>query len=357
MRYNHLGQTGLIVSELCLGAMTFGTVEGRFSHIAGLEQEAASALVRQAFDAGVNFIDTANVYSDGQSETLTGAALRQVGIARRDAIVATKAFARMGTDPNHAGNSRKHLMDEIDASLKRLGMDYVDLYQVHGFDPQTPIEETLRALDDIVRSGRARYVGVSNWAGWQVAKAQGIAGVRGLERIASIQSYYTLAGRDLEREIVPMMQSEGVGLMVWSPLAGGLLSGKYSRTDAGEGRGVAGEGRVAKSGGPADYLDMDKVYALIDLMRPMAEGRGIGIASIALAWLLQRPFVSSVIVGATRPEQLAQNLAASDVALTPAEIAALDEASALGPEYPGWMFPGQLSRRGGASPRRPAPLG
>ncbi|MBN8830766.1 MAG: aldo/keto reductase [Sphingomonadales bacterium] len=353
MRFNHLGNTGLIVSELCLGAMTFGTVEGRFSHIAGLEQEAANALVRQAFDAGVNFIDTANVYSDGMSETITGLALREVGIARGDAIVATKGYARMGPGANSAGSSRKHLMDEIDASLKRLNMDYVDLYQVHGWDPETPVEETMRALDDIVRSGRARYIGVSNWAAWQVAKAQGIAAAKGLERIASIQSYYTLAGRDLEREIVPMMASEGVGLMVWSPLAGGLLSGKYSRTDSG----LAGDGRVTKGGGPADYLDMDMVYRLIDIMGPMAESRGIGLASIALAWLLQRPFVSAVIMGAKRPEQLAQNLAASDVELTSEEIAALDEASALKAEYPGWMFANQHSRRGGASPRRPAPLG
>src|SRR6478735_753957 len=278
MRYNHLGNTGLIVSELCLGAMTFGSAEGRFSHIAGLEQDAVNALVTQAFDAGVNFIDTANVYSDGQSEVLTGEAIRALGIPRTQVVVATKGYARMSPDANGAGLSRKHLMDEIDASLRRMRLEHVDLYQVHGWDPETPVEETLRALDDIVRSGRARYVGVSNWAAWHVAKAQGIA-----------------AARDLEREIVPMMASEGVGLMVWSPLASGLLSGKYSRTNAG----VAGDGRVTKGGGPRDGTDMELVYRLIDLMRPMAEGRGVGVASIALAWLLQRPVVSSVIIGAT----------------------------------------------------------
>ena len=349
MRYNHLGQTGLIVSELCLGAMTFGKTEGRFSHVAGLDQGEATALVKQAFDAGVNFIDTANAYSDGLSEVLTGEALRTLGIARSEAIVATKGYARMIPGVNNAGSSRKHLMDSIDASLKRLGMDHVDLYQVHGWDPETPVEETLRALDDIVRSGRARYIGVSNWAAWHVAKGQGIAATRGFERIASIQSYYTLAGRDLEREIVPMMANEGVGLMVWSPLAGGLLSGKYSRGAGG----VEGDGRITKGGGPGGHLDVDMIYDLIDLMKPMAERRAVGIASIALPWLLQRPLVGAVIVGATRPEQLAQNLAASDIELTAEEVIALNEASALRSEYPGWMFTTQWPRRGGASPRRP----
>jgi len=352
MRYNHLGNTGLIVSEICLGAMTFGSAEGRFSHIAGLEQGAVNALVRQAWDAGVNFIDTADVYSDGASEVLTGEAIRALGVPRSQVVVATKGYARMSADANGAGTSRKHLMDSIDASLARMKLDHVDLYQVHGWDPETPVEETLRALDDIVRSGRARYIGVSNWAGWHVAKGQGIAIARGWERIASIQSYYSLVGRDLEREIVPMMQSEGVGLMVWSPLASGLLSGKYSRTNSG----VAGEGRITKGGGARDEFDMDLVVRLVELMRPLAEKRGIGVASIALAWLLQRPFVSSVIVGATKPEQLKENLAATDVELTADEVAALDRESALKPEYPGWMFAGQWPRRGGASPRRPASL-
>ncbi len=347
MRYNRLGNTGLIVSELCLGAMTFGETAGRFSHVAGLDQKSATALVRQAFDAGVNFIDTANTYSEGKSEMATGEAIKSLGIARQDIIVATKGYARMGEGPNRAGNSRKHLLEEIDASLDRLQMDYVDLYQVHGWDTQTPIEETLRTLDDIVRTGRARYIGVSNWAAWHVAKGLGLAAAKGWERIASIQSFYSLAGRDLEREIVPMMESEGVGLMVWSPLAGGLLSGKYER----EGSGIKGEGRIA-SGGVRDSLDLDKTFDIIDAMRPIAESRGVAIASIALAWLLHRPFVSSVILGAKRPEQLAENLAASEIELTAAEIAQLNEVSELSPEYPGWMFPGQWERRGGASPRR-----
>ncbi len=349
MRYNRLGNSGLIVSEMCLGAMTFGEADGRFSHVAGLGQESCTALVRQSIDAGVNFIDTANVYSDGKSEIATGGALKALGIARPDIIVATKGYARMGAGPNRAGNSRKHLLDEIDASLKRLQTDYVDLYQVHGWDPHTPIEETLRALDDIVRTGRARYIGVSNWAAWHVAKGLGLADARGWNPIVSIQSYYSLAGRDLEREIVPMMQSEGVGLMVWSPLAGGILSGKYARG----GSGIEGEGRLA-GGGVRASLDLDKTFRIIDALRKIAEPRGVAVATIALAWLLQRPFLSSVIIGAKRPDQLAENLSASDIELSAEEIATLDEVSALGPEYPGWMMPDQWERRGGPSPRRKA---
>ncbi len=352
MRYNHLGSTGLIVSELCLGTMTFGETGGRFAHVAGLGQDEATALVRQAVDAGINFLDTADVYAEGRSEEQTGGALKALGIARAEIVVATKGYARMGASVNTAGNSRKHLMDAVDASLKRLGTDYVDLYQVHGWDPHTPLDETLRALDDIVRTGRARYVGVSNWSAWHVAKAQGIALAHGLQRMASIQSYYTLATRDLEREIVPMMQSEGVGLMVWSPLASGLLSGKYTR----DGDNLSGEGRVTK-GGNAHRLDMDKVFRIIDTMKPMAASRGVGVAAIALAWLLQRSFVSSVIVGAKRPDQLAENLAACYVELGEEDLYLLEDVSALAPEYPAWMFEGQWPRRGSASPRRPASLG
>jgi aryl-alcohol dehydrogenase-like predicted oxidoreductase len=257
----------------------------------------------------------------------------------------------MGAGSTRAGNSRKHLLDEVDASLKRMQLDYIDLYQCHGWDTQTPVEETMRALDDLVRSGRVRYVGVSNWAAWHVAKAQGVAKAGGLEKIASIQSYYSLAGRDLEREIVPMMAGEGVGLMVWSPLAGGLLSGKYQR----EGKGIKGEGRIA-SGGPRASIDLDKTFKIIDAMAGIAKARGTAVASVALAWVLQKPFVSSVIVGAKRPEQLAENLAASDLELSPAEIAQLDKLSELPAEYPGWMFADQWVRRGTASPRRPNPL-
>ena len=345
MRYNRFGNTGLIVSELCLGAMTFGTSPGMFGAIAGLDQEASTALVRQALDAGINIVDTANVYSSGQSEQMVGRALRDLGVRRADVIVATKAKGPMGQGPNDAGVSRKHLMDQIDASLGRLGLDHVDLYQIHGWDPLTPMDEALRALDDIVRSGRARYIGVSNWAAWQIVKALGIAERRGWESFASLQAYYTVAGRDLEREIVPMLASEGLGLMVWSPLAGGLLSGKYQREGAGEGR------RAVFDFPP---VDRDRAFALIDAMRPMAEARGVSVAQVAIAWLLHQPVVTTVIVGAKRADQLADNIAACDVDLTAEELDALDRLSRLPAEYPGWMFEMQGRHRPNAvSPRRP----
>ncbi|RZJ96213.1 MAG: aldo/keto reductase [Novosphingobium sp.] len=345
MRYNRLGSTGLVVSELCLGTMTFGTDPGRFSAIAGLDQAESTALVRQALDAGINFLDTANIYTGGQSERFTGQALKDLGLRRSDVIVATKAMGRMGQGVNDGGTSRLHVMAEIDASLERLGLDHVDLYQIHGWDAHTPIEEALRALEDIVRSGRARYIGVSNWAAWQIVKALGIAERRGFDKFVSLQAYYTVAGRDLERELVPMLESEGLGLMVWSPLAGGLLSGKYRKGTSGE-----GEGRRAQFDFPP--VDLGRAYDVIEAMAPLAEARGIGSAQIALAWLLHKPVVSTVIVGAKRADQLADNIAACEVALTAAELAALDTVSALPREYPGWMFETQGAGADLASPRR-----
>lgn len=330
MRYNRLGNTGLVVSELCLGTMTFGQGQSeRYNALGGLDQERSTALVRQALDAGVNFIDTANVYQLGQSEEFLGRALKDLGVRRADVLIATKAGASIGMASTDAGMSRAHLMNEIDRSLARLGTDHVDLYQLHRWNPSAPVEEAMRALDDIVRSGRARYVGVSNWGAWQVMKALGIAERRNLERLASVQAYYSLVGRDIEREIVPMLRSENVGLMVWSPLASGLLSGKYTREGA-------GEGRRARMDFPP--VDRDRAFAVIDAMRPMADARGISVAQVALAWLLHRPVVSSVIMGARRADQLADNLGASDVELTAGELAELDRLSALAPEYPGWMF-------------------
>jgi aryl-alcohol dehydrogenase-like predicted oxidoreductase len=333
MRYNRLGNSGLIVSELCLGAMTFGTRASRFGLVHGLDQDAATALVKQAFDAGVNFIDTANVYTEGQSEEFVGGALKALGLPRSQAIVATKATGGMGPGKMESGFSKKHLLDQIDASLGRLSLDYVDLYQIHAWDPHTPMEEALRALEDIVRSGRARYVGVSNWAGWQIAKALGIQERRGWDKFASLQAYYTVAGRDLERELAPLLVSEGVGLMVWSPLAGGLLSGKYSLNAEGE---VEGEGRRAAFDFPV--VDKPRAMALVGAMRPIAEAKQGSVAGIALAWLLHQEVVSTVIVGAKRAEQLDENLAATGIELSTDELAQLADLSALPREYPGWMF-------------------
>lgn len=348
MRYNRLGSTGLIVSELCLGAMTFGTDPGMFTAVAGLDQAASTAMVKQAVDAGINFIDTANVYTRGQSERFVGQALKDLGLARSDVVIATKAMGSMGEGPNDAGTSRYHLMHQIDASLDRLGLDHVDLYQIHGWDSQTPMDEALRALDDIVRTGRARYIGVSNWAAWQIVKALGISERLGLASFASLQAYYTIAGRDLEREIVPMLESEGVGLMVWSPLAGGLLSGKYTRGDDNRSQ---GEGRRAAFDFPP--VEVDRAYDVIDALGRMAAAKGTTVAQLALAWLLYQPVVSTVIVGAKRPDQLADNIGACDVEFTRDELAELDKLSRLPREYPGWMLRRQGSYRDEkASPRR-----
>ena len=352
MRTNRLGNTGLIVSELCLGAMTFGASTGLFGPIAGLDQDASTALVKQALDGGINFIDTANVYTAGQSELFVGGALKALGIARSDVVIATKAMGSMGPGPNDVGVSRYHLMHQIDASLKRLGTDHVDLYQIHGWDPTTPMEEALRALDDMVRSGRVRYIGVSNWAAWQIVKALGISARLGLDSFASLQAYYTVAGRDLEREIVPMLLSEGVGLMVWSPLAGGFLSGKYTR---GADDRSQGEGRRAAFDFPP--VNMDRGYDLVEAMKRMADSRGSGasVAQIALAWLLYQPVVSTVIVGAKRADQLADNLASCEIEFTAAEMAELNKLSELPAEYPGWMLGFQSGYRSQflAEPRKP----
>ncbi len=337
MRMKPLGRTGLFVSEICLGTMTFGG-QGAFARIGDLGQGDADALVKAAIDAGVNFIDTANVYSEGMSEEITGQAIRNLGLDRDELVLATKVMGPMGPGPNNRGTSRKHIVAQAHASLKRLGTDYIDLYQIHGWDPAVPVEETVEALDTLVRAGDVRYVGVSNWTAWQIMKALGIAERRQAARFQSVQAYYTLAGRDIEREIGPMIASEGLGLMVWSPLAGGYLSGKYrSGTDGGR-----------RAGFDFPPVNTARGDAVLDAMEPVAAAHGVSVAQVALAWLLQRPEVTSIIAGAKRPDQLADNLAAADLRLGEDEVAALDAASALPPEYPGWMIARQGEyRRGG----------
>ncbi|MDB5858538.1 MAG: aldo/keto reductase [Ramlibacter sp.] len=338
MRLMPFGRTGLFVSELCLGTMTFGGSEGMWGKIGTLQQADAERLVGQALDAGINFIDTADVYAGGLSEQITGQALRNLKIPRENVVVATKVFGETGTGPNARGATRSHILDGVKASLKRLQLDHIDLYQIHGFDPATPIEETVRALDQLVRHGHVRYVGVSNWAAWQVVKALGIAERLGCARFESLQAYYTVAGRDLEREIVPMLRSEGLGLMVWSPLAGGLLSGKYGRGQAGE----AGSRRAEFDFPP---VDKERAWGCMDVMRTIAQARGATVAQVALAWLLHQPQVTSVIVGAKRPEQLADNIGATKVSLDAGDLARIDAASKLTPEYPGWMHERQGEAR------------
>ena len=338
MRHKPLGRTGLFVSELCLGTMTFGGSTGIWAQIGDLQQADAERLVGQAIDAGINFIDTADVYAGGASQQITGQALKNLKVPRENVVIATKVFGETGPGQNTRGNTRSHILDGVKASLKRLQVDHIDLYQIHGFDPATPIEETVRALDQLVRHGHVRYVGVSNWAAWQIVKALGIAERLGLARFESLQAYYTLAGRDLERELIPMLASEGVGLMVWSPLAGGLLSGKFGRDQKAQ----EGSRRTTFDFPP---VNRDRAYDCIDAMRTIAQSKGVSVAQIALAWLLHQPQVTSVIVGAKRPEQLADNVAATQVSLSTEELQALDAVSRLPVEYPGWMFERQGEAR------------
>ena len=335
MRMKTFGNTGLVVSELCFGAMTFGGGQGIWSQIADVEQDAADKLVKSAIDGGINFFDTANVYSGGRSEEILGQSLRNQGIARDQFVLATKVLGRMGPGPNQAGLSRYHIFHALDASLKRLQLDHVDLYQIHGTDPLTPLEETLDALDDCVRAGKVRYTGVSNHAAWHIAKAIGISERKGLARFESVQAYYSLAGRELEREILPLARDQKLAILPWSPLAGGLLSGKYSR----DAKGPEGARRTTFDFPP---VDRERAFNIIDAMQPIAANHGVSVARIALAWLLHQQTVTSVIIGARNPDQLADNIAATSVKLTPQELASLDSASALPPEYPGWM----LNRQG-----------
>lgn len=336
MKYNLLGNTGLKVSELCLGAMTFGG-RGFWTAIGTLPQDQVNTLVKQSVDGGINFIDTANVYSEGLSEQMTGKAISDLGLNRDDLVIATKVRGKMGEGPNDSGLSRKHILQQADESLSRMQIDYIDLYQIHGFDPITPMEETLEALDTLVKQGKVRYIGCSNLAAWHIMKAMGISARDHLSKFVSLQAYYTVAGRDLEREIAPMLLDQNMGLMVWSPLAGGLLSGKYSRnTETKEGR------RVNFDFPP---VNKEKAYDIIDVMQNMANEKQVTVAQIALAWLLHQPVVTSVIVGANKTEQLADNLKSVDVELTDDELTQLDDISKLAPEYPGWMIERQGADR------------
>ena len=333
MRYRLLGQTGLYVSELCLGTMTYGGGgAGIWASIGKLQQDAVDEQVKTAVDAGINFIDTANVYSLGQSETLLGQSLKSLALPRDQLIIATKATGAMNETPNGRGQSRHHLFNEVDASLKRLQLDYIDLYQLHAFDPLTPFEESLSALNDLVRSGRVRYIGLCNMAAWQIMKSLAASDRHGWSRFSSVQAYYTIAGRDLEREIVPLISDQKLGLMVWSPLAGGLLSGKFKSADD---KGPAGARRATFD---FPVVNKDRAFQCIEVMRPMAAERQISVAQIALAWLLAKPYVSTVIIGAKSMDQLRDNIASTRVQLTDSERRTLDEVSQLPAEYPGWML-------------------
>jgi aryl-alcohol dehydrogenase-like predicted oxidoreductase len=347
MRYNLLGKTGLYVSELCLGAMTFGGSKGMWQAIGQLGEKAVLGLVSAAFDAGVNFIDTADVYAEGESERLVGEALKALSRPREQFVVATKVRGRVGPGINQVGLSRAHILASIDASLRRLGLDHVDLYQIHGFDPVTPIEETVRALDDVVRSGKARYVGFSNLPAWVASHAITFAEQNGLSRFQSAQVYYSMVGRDIERELAPLCQARGLAIMPWSPLAGGLLSGKFDPDKKGP-----ADARRANFDFPP--VNMERLPRVLTALRKVAAETDASVARVALAWQLTKPFVTSIIIGAKKPEQLADNLAATELRLSNEQVKALDEASALPPEYPGWMVDFQNSRDPRGTPTPPS---
>ena len=341
MRYRILGRTGLHVSELALGTMTFGG--GPFwGAIGSLDAEAATAVVKAAFEAGINLFDTADVYAGGRSEELLGQAIATLGLPRGEIIIATKVHERVGPGPNGGGSTRKRILAGIDESLRRLGLDHVDLYQLHGVDPLTDPAETLEALDAVVRAGKARHAGVCNFPGWRVQQLLGLAESRRLAAPVSQQVYYSLAGRDAEREVLPQAEAASLGLLVWSPLAGGLLSGKFDPLAPG-----AGPEGARRTGFDFPPVNRPRAAAVIEAARPIATAHGAGLAELALAWLLTRPAVTSVITGVKTVAQLTANLRAVELAraLTAEQLAALDAASALPAEYPGWMVAYQAAQR------------
>ena len=337
MHYNTLGNTGVLVSELCLGAMTFGG-KGFWTNIGRLPQEEVTNLVKIAIDNGINFIDTANVYSEGLSEILLGKALKDLGIDRQNVFIATKVRGRMGEGVNQVGLSRLHIQYSVDESLQRLGLDHIDLLYIHGVDPITSLEETMRGLDEVVKSGKVRYLGISNHPAWMVVKANSVAGIIGWNKFVALQNYYSIAGRDIEREIVPMAISENLGIMPWSPLAGGFLSGKFTRAGL-----KAGNSRRDEFDFPP--VNKEKAYDIIEVMQEIASAHNTSVATVALAWMLRKKGVTSIIIGAKKEKQLHENIASASLILTADEMSRLDAISELSKEYPGWMIERQADGR------------
>jgi len=324
--------------------MTFGDGRGLFKALSGVDQTGADELVKMALDGGINFFDTADNYTEGESERILGQSLKNLNVARQQVVIATKVYSRVGPGRNDVGASRGHIMDGVEASLRRLQTDHIDLYQIHGNDSVTPLDETLHALDTLVQQGKVRYIGCSNWQAWKIAKALCIAEFKGLARFDTLQAYYSIAGRDLEREIVPLLESEKVGLLVWSPLAGGLLSGKFSRSNQ-----KPANSRRTEYDFP--LVDKERTWKILDVVAPIAKAHGCSPARLSLAWLLAKPVVTSVIIGAKRLEQLQDNLAAIELTLTQEELRQLDEVSTLPLEYPGWVLPFQGADRMGPADR------
>ncbi|KGO84372.1 aldo/keto reductase [Flavobacterium beibuense F44-8] len=336
MKYNFLGNTGLLVSEICFGTMTFGG-RGFWEAIGKIQQEEVNGLMKAVVDSGVNFIDTANVYSYGESERLLGQSVKDLGLNRNELVIATKVRGRMDEKPNSIGLSRYHIFNSVNESLQRLQLDHIDILYVHGVDNRTPVEETMRALNDIVLSGKVRYIAVCNWPAWMVMKAQGIAERNGWNKFIGLQYYYSLSGRDIEREIVPLALDQNLAIMPWSPLAGGFLSGKYTR----EGQ-ASGSRRETFDFPP---LNKDKAYDIVDALTQIGDTHNVTSAQVALAWVRQQQGITSTIIGAKNISQLQDNIKSVDVDLTEKDLQLLDELSALPKEYPQWMVERQNTDR------------
>jgi len=337
MKYNELGKTGVLVSELCLGTMTFGG-RGYWQAVGQVPQEDVNEIVKTSLDHGINFIDTANAYSEGLSEIMLGAALQKLGIPRQELVIATKVRLRMGPGANQVGLSRLHIIDSVNDSLQRLDLTHIDLLYIHGVDPLTPLEETMRGLEYVVRAGKVRYIGVSNHPAWMVIKANSYSDVMGWTKFVASQNYYSIASRDIEREIIPMALNEGISIMPWSPLSGGFLSGKYTRDNE-----VAGDSRRDKFDFPP--LNKEKAYDIIDVMAFIAKNHNVSVATVALNWVMRQPSVTSTIIGAKNIQQLNENIAAVDLQLTSEEMEQLNEVSVMPLEYPSWMVSRQLQGR------------
>ena len=338
MKYNELGKTGVLVSELCLGAMTFGG-KGYWQAIGQLPQDEVNQIVKTSIDNGINFIDTANAYSEGLSESMLGESLIKLGIPRQEVVIATKLRIRMGPGANQVGLSRLHIIDSVNDSLKRLNLTHIDLLYIHGVDPITPIEETMRGLEDVVRSGKVRYIGISNHPAWMVVKANSYAEKMGWTKFVASQNFYSIGGRDIEREILPMAINEGISIMPWSPLAGGFLSGKFTRNK-----------EVAGNNSRRDTFDFppinkSKAYDIIDVMEVIAKNYNVSVATVALNWVINQKGVTSTIIGAKTLQQLNDNIASVNLQLNDEDMQKLNEVSALAPEYPGWMVNRQLQGR------------
>ena len=338
MQYQQLGRIGLFVSRIAFGTGTFGGAQHPlYKVVGGLDQREADRLVAVALDGGINLFDTADIYAEGESETMLGRAL---GARRKDVLIGTKVGNRSGAGPNEVGHSRVHLMAAIEASLRRLGTDYVDLLQLHAFDSLTPFDDIVRTLDDAVRAGKVRYLGCSNFYAWQLVKAQAVAAALGCEKFAALQAYYSVVGRDIEREIVPAVLDQGIGLLTWCPLAGGLLTGKFTRS-----RRPSDSSRRLRFDFPP--VAMGHAYDVIDVLERVAARHGSTVARVSLAWQLHQPGVTAAVVGARSAEQLAENVESANLALTADDLAEIDAASRLAPEYPRWYHDLPLGRRPG----------